>query len=131
MIAILAFAIAVLAIAAERMAQAAAPEYSLATVSIKLGEADKTVFFTALKEFSDKYAFAIRIAPSTPDNRRFLIQMWRDDFKIIGTNAVSVDRFNLSVFKNRSREHTPEALADLISAMRDAINRIPGLTAED
>ena len=54
-------------------------------VSIVLKQGTQSQLFDELRRLSDANAFAIRIAPTDPSQQHFLIQLWREDIKGVGT----------------------------------------------
>ena len=85
----------------------------------------QTQFFERLKAFGDENAFAVRIAPTRPDRRFVLIQMWRADIKIFGLNPAEVTRFKVRFYANDA--HPPNA--QVIDALAERLVAKVGGTA--
>jgi hypothetical protein len=55
---------------------------------------EKADVLAAIREFSDKNGFAARVASTSPEGDYFSVQLWREDIKIIGGNAIAVRPVN-------------------------------------
>ena len=98
------------------------------SVTITLGSASRDKLFEQLRRFADTNAFAIRIAPTNPDNERFLVQIWREDIKGVGTNARSTKTFSIGLYQNCD-EPVPAAIAnEVVDELRRTVGQVPGAT---
>ncbi len=104
----------------------AAPSYPilpLRTVIVEVPEVSRPEFFQRLQEFSDSYAFSIRIAPNRPDIPSFLIYLERADTTVIGTNfdvidyAIVLDTFELSFYPNGDDPVGVEAVDEMVGGL--------------
>jgi hypothetical protein len=81
-------------------------------------------FLAAIRKYADEQAFAIRIAPSDPSGEHLLIQLWREDVKIIGVNPFKPEEFRISFYRNCG-EPLPEAqVSALAESLRLALAKI-------
>ena len=69
--------------------------------------------FDQLRKFSDKHAFAIRIAPTRPEGKNFLIQLWREDIKLVMVNPFEEGKYRIYFYKN-SIYAVPEDILNLL-----------------
>lgn len=88
--------------------------------------------FDRLKEFSDRQAFAIRIAPSDPIGESFLIQMWREDIKVIGVNTIEPTSFDLGFFDTcpASVPLRTDLFDLLVNDFKNFMSDVPGVTLQ-
>lgn len=113
------------------MAEKSDVEAPIRTVSIILPEGSQDQFFAQLKKFSETYAFAIRIAPTTPDLSSFLIEMWRDDIKGLGTNALAPERFRIAFYQNGAEPVSEGNVNQIIAGLKKAIANVEGATVSE
>lgn len=59
-------------------------ETPIRIVEITVDEGEEEKLFEQIRIFADKWQYAIRIAPTASGSERLLIQMWREDIKVIG-----------------------------------------------
>lgn len=104
---------------------------SLRSVTIHVDTDLRSRFFEELKKFADAHAFAIRIAPTTPDGQRFQVQMWREDIRVIGTNSVNAGAFRISFFQNGNYPVVPGSVNRLVDSLKTSVTAIHGIRAED
>jgi hypothetical protein len=94
----------------------------------------KEKFFTQLQQFSTEEGFAIRISPTTPNEDSFIIEMWREDIKIIALNSFEAERFNIAFFDTDGLYPYPLpnwALDTLVNSFKVSINKIQGIQIID
>lgn len=60
-------------------------------------------FFDQMRAFAEKYGFAVRIAPTAPTGKDFIVELWREDFKILAANPFDKGSFRVSVFNISGR----------------------------
>ena len=106
------------------------PENPLRSISATIGEHQQRQFFEQLRRFADANAFAIRVAPSTPDGKTVLIQMWRSDVKVIGDNAIKPAEFHISFYQNHVERPTAASLDGLASDLKKQSARSMGYLSE-
>ncbi|MER9646781.1 hypothetical protein [Mesorhizobium sp. M0199] len=102
-------------------------------ISLNVPDSSREPFFEGLKLFSEKYAFAIRIAPTTPDNEYYTIQMWREDIEIIGGNTKDInpkEEVTIALYNNGTQP-VNEASADFVSSsIKEFVAGIPGVSVK-
>jgi hypothetical protein len=92
---------------------------------IEVGARDS--FFEALRQFAERNAFAVRIAPNSPTAKSSLIQLWREDLKVIGVNPFVPEEFRISFYDNCSHPLPAERLDALADELRESLNRVKGV----
>jgi hypothetical protein len=89
----------------------------LLVVTIEISQQEE--LFSQLRKFSDKQGFAIRIAPTTPSGKDFIVEMWREDVKIIGLNSFEPGIFNFGFFDTDGTYPYPLPVIALNSLVND------------
>lgn len=74
-------------------------ETPLRFLSIGLPKSQHPLLFETLKAYAGEKALDIRITAISPSDE-FLIEMWRKEYHIRGTNAVEVTEFKLGIYRN-------------------------------
>jgi hypothetical protein len=92
----------------------------LGRVTIHVDAGVRTKFFDRLRGFAEHEAFAIRIAPTHPDGAHFLAQLWREDVKVVGTNSMDANTFDVFFFANGAHDLPP----GVVTSMMDDLKRI-------
>lgn len=87
-------------------------------------------FFDQLRKFADRHAFAIRIAQNTPDGESFVIQMWREDLKVVSTNSFDPTSFSIYAYKNSPLALPPNQLDFLIGDLKRSLGEVRGVILE-
>lgn len=103
-------------------------ELPIQTVTITVAEDARDQFFNQLREYADTSAFAIRIARSRADAPSFLIQMWREDVKGIGTNATNPCTFRIGFYQNGKEQVSADIVEDLVDRLEVAFDNVQGVT---
>lgn len=98
-------------------------------VSFDEGQHDQ--FFEEMEEFADKHGFAIRIAPTTPEGSDYVVEMWREDFKILAVNPFDPRTFKVAVYRNDNQEVPSEYLDNLINDFEDFSREVSGAEFEE
>lgn len=106
-------------------------ELPVRTVTITVDNGTRDQFFDQLKKFADTYALAIRIAPTRPDVPHFLVQMWREDMKVVGANPFDDSEFDISFYKNGDHPIEPAVLNQVVVGLKQAVEKIPGATISE
>lgn len=78
-------------------------ELPIASISCHIAKDKFELFSTALRTFADRQEYAIRISFDAPGDKTTLIQMWREDIKIIGTNEFDREQFQISSYATDPR----------------------------
>lgn len=100
------------------------------TLIVLINDNQQEEFFNLLNDFSYQEGFAIRIAPTSPNGDSFIIEMWREDIKIIALNNFEKERFSISFYDTDSSSPyiLPYwALDALINHFVNFINDIDGI----
>ena len=98
---------------------------------MKLAQGTRDHFFSQVEKYADTYAFAIRIAPNHPDGKRFLIQLWREDMKIIGTNPFDPLEFHIAFYQNGNTPVPYVFTNAIVDKLKHALNEIRGAIISD
>jgi spermidine/putrescine-binding protein len=93
-------------------------------VVITFDQIHQEEFFAQIRKFAEKWAYAIRIAPTELDGDVYLIQMWREDIKIIAVNNYDPGRYSMTFLDTYPARPVPEKffeeeVGDLESFIRD------------
>lgn len=102
-------------------------EEPLRSLRVIVGVDNREKFFDQLRKFSEKNSFAIRIAPTKPDESSFISQMWREDFKLIAVNPFEEDEYRVYFYKNNKFSVDEKVLNFLVVEFSSLINEIEGV----
>jgi hypothetical protein len=98
-------------------------------VEVTLAESQHDQLFEQLRRFADKHAFSIRIAPTDPTGENFLVQMWREDIKVIGVDSGDPGLFGIAFYNTYEERPVPSRVFDeLVVDLREFIAEIPNTT---
>ena len=98
-------------------------------VDVTLEQSQHDQLFVQLRNFADKHAFAIRIAQTDPTGENFLVQMWREDIKVIGVDSGDPGLFKIGFYNTYEERPVPSRVFDdLIVDLRGFIEEIPNTT---
>jgi hypothetical protein len=98
-------------------------------VDITLAQNQHDQLFDQLRKFADKHAFAIRIARTDPSGENFLVQMWREDIKVIAVDSGDPGLFKIGFYNTYEERPVPTRVFDeLIDDLRGFIAEIPNTT---
>lgn len=103
------------------------PEIPIVMVKIVINEGQREAFFEKINQFSERNAFAIRIGPPLPGQHDYLIQLWREDVKVIGTNPFDPDVFQIGFYKNGPYDVPQEVLDYFLSDLEKTVNELPSV----
>ncbi|MEP6895612.1 MAG: hypothetical protein ABI986_08400 [Chloroflexota bacterium] len=96
-------------------------------IVITFDKSHQAEFFAQMRKFADKWSFAIRIAPAGSDEGVYLIQMWREDIKVIAMNEYEPGRFSMGFFETYStRPVSQQYFDEEVSDLESFIREIPG-----
>ncbi len=111
----------------EAQTRKSAGEAPLQIVVITLPKGTQDQFFYELREFADRFGFAIGIAPDLPNGQSFFIQMWRTDLKVFGgTNPFVQRQFDLAFYQNGDGTHASGSAEQLAAELKRAVAGIAG-----
>ncbi|MDZ7923494.1 MAG: hypothetical protein U5M23_05420 [Marinagarivorans sp.] len=114
------FSIAVLSAGAMTMTNKVGvdPDVAIRKAVITVNEEQLDLFFDKMKAFAEEHAFAIRIAPTAPTGKDFVVEMWREDFKILAANPFDKGSFRVSIFNILGGEIEEKYIDRVIDALR-------------
>jgi hypothetical protein len=108
------------------------PERPIRSLSVAVPDAARDEFLERVRKFADAAAFAVRVGPTRPDGRHFLIQLWREDVKVIGVNPFDdAGKFTFSFFQNDSRLVPKEIIDALLEDFKRMTSNIAGITVSE
>ena len=88
-------------------------------------------FLNQLRKFSDKWGYAIRIAPLDPDGNRFNVEMWRADMKLTAFMDTSFDNGTIQIHfydTDRVRPVPDSYFDEEANDLKKFVNEIPNVT---
>jgi spermidine/putrescine-binding protein len=95
-------------------------------VVITFNQIHQEKFLAQIRKFAEKWAYAIRIAPTELDRDVFLIQMWREDIKIIAVNNYGPGRYSMAFLDTYPARPVPEKyFEEEVSDLESFIREIP------
>ena len=98
-------------------------------VDITLEQKQHDQLFEQLRNFAGKHAFAIRISQTDPTGEDFLVQMWREDIRIIGSDSGDPGLFEMGFYNTYDERPVPLRVFDeLIADLEELIVEIPNTT---
>ncbi len=98
-------------------------------VSITLAQSQHDQLFEQLRSFAAKHAFAIRISQTDPSGENFLVQMWREDIRVIAVDSGDPGLFEMGFYNTYEERSVPSSVFDeLIVDLRGFIGEIPNTT---
>jgi hypothetical protein len=93
---------------------------------VSIGKNSREQFFGAIRSFSESQGFAYRIAKTEPSGEHYLVQLWREDVKLIAVNPFSPTDFELDIYNTCSCDSPlpqPQVLA-LGAELRRSISQV-------
>ena len=111
---------------------AAATELPLRTINVTLAKDQREQYVDQVRKFADSYAFAIRVAQSSPNPDHVLVQLWREDAKLISViipdrTAQSLTYF-IGIYGNGDHPLPTTAVDQLVEGLRHTVSEIEGVT---
>lgn len=98
-------------------------------VEITLEQNQHDQLFEQFQNFAGKHAFAIRISQTDPSGEDFLVQMWRQDIRIIGSDSGDPGLFGIGFYNTYEERPVPSRVFDeLITDLEEFIAEIPNTT---
>jgi hypothetical protein len=98
------------------------------SITITITKGTKEALFNRLRHFADTYGFAIRIAPITPDGEQFGVQMYQEDIKMLGNNALDTEEVFIGFYPNGENQVPAVYLNKLVDGLKEAVKGLPGAT---
>ena len=99
-----------------------ASEHPVLTERFTIERSSRDHFLAAIRKYADEQAFAIRIAPSDPSDEHIVIQLWREDVKLIGTNPFEPEDFRIYFYRNCGESLGESTISALAEALRLAVS---------
>ncbi len=97
-------------------------------VWVTLAQNQHDQLFEQLRKFANKHAFAIRIAPTAAPDDRYLVQMWREDIKIIASDSLDPSLFKIGFYNTYNESPIPiQVFDELIIDLKVFISEIDGV----
>ena len=103
-------------------------KYPRRTIIVKIEKDQQEMLFDKLRSFAEDEGFAIRIAPTTPSGIDFIVQMWREDVKILALNDIEPREFRIGLFDTDSAVSIPEwAVSSIKNKLMTYLKEIPNV----
>lgn len=93
---------------------------------IKIQEDQFDLFFDQVRAFADRHGFAVRIAPTAPTGKDFIVELWREDFKILAANPFDKGTFRVSIFNILGREIEESHIDGVVEALKQYTLKVEG-----
>jgi hypothetical protein len=104
-------------------------EAPLKIVEVSITEDNQEVLFEQIRKYAESWQYAIRIAPTTQNSEKVLIQMWREDIKVIGLYPSDPGELKMGFYYTNPAVHIPELFFDKeIRNLETFIQEIPNAT---
>ena len=114
---------------AEKTKDTSEGEAPIRIVEITIDESQQEELFDQLRKFADEWRYAIRIAPIDQYGEQFIVQMWREDIKLVGLYPSDPGELSIGFYYTNPAIPVPGMFFDTeIRDLRDFINEIPGAT---
>lgn len=107
------------------------PELPIRSMHATVAAQDRNEFVSQLRKFADSNAFAMRVGESTPDGQHILVQMWREDLKVLALNPLDPQVFRISFYQNDAEPVWPDLIEALIKDLKSTIGTIEGLSIQE
>jgi hypothetical protein len=106
-----------------------ATELPVRIVKVTFERTAREEFVKQVRKFADTHAFAIRVSQSSPDPDDTLVQMWRQDAKMLvvrvrDTSAQQL-RYDVGIYANGDRSLPMTAVDQLVEGLRLTVQPIP------
>jgi len=92
-------------------------------------------FVSQTKKFAEDNAFAIRVAHSSPNPNDILLQLWREDVKLIGVNIANTDSTNLAFeigfYRNGDKLISGDSITQLVVDFKKTVGQVQSATFPD
>jgi hypothetical protein len=107
------------------------PESPIRSIEVVVPPGKRDKFVEQLRAFADANAFAMRVGNVTPDGKRILVQMWREDIKVIGDNPFEPEAFGISFYRNGTAPVWPWAFDKLVTNLKGQLGDVQGASVSD
>lgn len=102
----------------------------LRTVRFSIDPEAREELAAALGRYAEQHAFAIRIGHSDPSGDHVLIQMWREDVKLIGVNPFELGEYRASFYLTGSKSVPDPVLDSLVIALGEELASVRSLSMQ-
>jgi hypothetical protein len=104
------------------------PEIPIRTVKVAIEKSAHPQYVRQVKAFAHAFGFSTRFSQSSPDPADVLVQMWRNDVKMIAGMASKYGArdlaYELSFYGNGSNSPSYESLQVLVEGVRHFMGQI-------
>lgn len=97
------------------------------TIEMTVPKASWEALFGKLEKFGKKNEFEAYIRRVKKDVDLFFIDLWRADIAISGSNAVDLEKYDLSFYIDPDKGGTVETVTELTFELEEAISDVPDL----
>ena len=80
--------------------------------------------------YAEQHAFAMRIGQSDPSGDDVLIQMWREDVKLIGVNPFEPGEYRVSFYLTGGGTVPDAVLDSLVNSLGRELASVPSLSMQ-
>lgn len=105
----------------------------VAHMVVYVDDVSKNLFIEKLISYFKSKEFKVRVAPTTPDNSYFTMQMTRSDFLVIGGNTLGVgprERITLGFYKNGESPISKTDIDKMIKEIERMFSGVSGVLFE-
>lgn len=95
---------------------------------LAIAEGAQRDFLEQLTRFANAKAFAIRIGRARPEEEKILVQMWREDAKMIVVNPFDPREYRISFYENGREPITADAVNSLVDDLKAVVSLVHGAT---
>jgi hypothetical protein len=120
------------AIGTETLAASSKTERAIWSTKAIVDSAARSAFLGEVTKFADKEMFAIRISEPRGDGVHFLVQMWREDVKIIILNPFDDPaQFSCAFYLTGTEPVPDEVIEALAKHLKGDLSLVPGVVFKD
>jgi hypothetical protein len=120
------------AIGADALAASSKTERAVWSTKAKVASDARSAFLDGVTKFADEELFAIRTSQPLGDGVVFLVQMWREDVKIIIVNSFDDPAQFTCAFYQVGTEPVPdEVIEALAKRLKGDLGSVPGVVFKD
>ena len=97
-------------------------------VHVTLWQSHHEQLFEQFRKFAEKHSFTIQIRPTKPTGKDFLVQMWMEDIRIVGSDG-DPGIFKIGIYNTDEGHPALSTVFDvLIYELKSLIEEIPNTT---
>jgi hypothetical protein len=117
------------------MAASRVPQSPVRVLVVTIARGALQDFLEQLRSFADADAFALRAGQSSPDPEKILIQMWREDIKVIGVNTSEAGAaditYSIALYRTCGDDVPEWAFDRVIARLREVLGETEGVTSQE